>query len=133
MTVSNEVHTEIITPEEALRGEDARYAAQVADDFAAMEELFADDLVYTHATAEVDNKASYIELMRSGEVKYRAFRRSDTQVRTYGSIAIITGRGDFDVTGGGKDKTVPLLFTSVWVKRSGKVQFVSWQATGFPA
>jgi hypothetical protein len=36
-----------ITAEEALRGEDSRYAAQTGRDFAALQQLIGDDLVYT--------------------------------------------------------------------------------------
>src|SRR5262245_61116176 len=65
-----------ITAEEALTHEDARYAAQTSNDFAAMEKLFGDDLVYIHSSAVVDGKKEYIESMRSGRVKYRSMRRT---------------------------------------------------------
>ena len=94
--------------------------------------LFGDDLVYIHSSAVVDNKASYTESMRSGNVKYRVMRRSDTKVRTYGCIAIISGSADFDVTVKGQDMAVPLRFHSIWAKRAGALQFISWQATRVP-
>ncbi len=119
-----------ITAEEAQQAEDARYRAQTSNDFAAMERLFGDDLVYTHSSAKVDGKASYIESMRSGAVRYRTMKRSETRVRTYGCLAIITGSANFDVTAGGKDIAVELRFTSIWAKRPRGNQFVSWQATG---
>jgi hypothetical protein len=122
-----------LTPDEALAAEDARYAAQTAGDFAAMERLFADDLVYIHASGAVDNKAGLIEAQRSRAVVYRSMRRSDVATRVYGPAAIITGRGKFEVKLKGEDRTVNLLFHSVWVKRSAGVQFVSWQATPLPA
>jgi hypothetical protein len=121
-----------ITEEEALRAEDARYAAQTSNDFAAMERLFGEDLVYIHSSAVVDNKASYIESMHSGTVKYRVMRRSDVTVRTYGCLAIISGNANFDVTVKGQDLAVELRFHSIWAKRGGGLQFVSWQATRVP-
>src|SRR4029077_21177236 len=57
-----------ITPEEALRGEDARYAAQTSRDFSALQQLIGDDLVYIHSSANVDAKAAYIESQRAGTV-----------------------------------------------------------------
>ncbi len=45
-----------VSPEEALSAEDARYAAQTACDVAAMEGLFADDLVYIHSNGVVDGR-----------------------------------------------------------------------------
>jgi len=121
-----------ITAEEALSAEDARYKAQTANDVAAMERLFGPDLVYTHSSAAVDTKNSYLESTRSGTVTYRAMRRSDVKVRTYGCLAIITGKAEFDVTTKGEDLSIQLRFHSVWAKRTQGVQFVSWQSTRLP-
>jgi len=121
-----------ITAEEAARAEDARYAAQMSNDFAAMEKMFGDDLVYIHSSAVVDDKAAYIDSMRSGNVKYRVMRRSDVKVRTYGCIAIMTAMGNFDVTVKGQEMTVPLRFHSIWAKRGDSLQFISWNATRIP-
>ena len=121
-----------ITAEEALRGEDARYAAQTSRDFAALQQLIGDDLVYIHSSAIVDDKAAYIETQRAGTVIYRTMKRSDVAVRTYGCLAIITGQGNFDVTLKGQDTSVEIRFHSIWAKRAGTVQFVSWEATRVP-
>ena len=123
-----------ITADEAVRAEDARYAAQTANDVAAMENLFGPELVYSHSSAAVDNKATYIDSMKSGRIKYRTMKRSDVTVRTYGCLAVISGTAEFGVTFGGQDRTVPLRFQSIWAKRpDGAIQFVSGQATGIPA
>jgi hypothetical protein len=122
-----------ISAEEALAAEDLRYQAQMTDDYAALQKLIGDDLVYIHSSAVVDDKASYIDSMRSGDVKYRVMRRSDVTVRTYGCIAIITGLGNFDVTVKGKDLAVEIRFHSIWAKRDGGPQFISWEATRTPA
>ena len=122
-----------ITADEALKAEHARYAAQAANDFAAMDKLFGDDLTYQHSSAAVDNKASYIEAMRSGRVKYRKMTpNGDEKTRTYGCLALITGTAVYEVTSGGQDRSVPLRYTAVWAKRPSGVQFVSWQSTGIP-
>jgi hypothetical protein len=122
-----------VTEHDAVGAEDARYSAQTTNDFAAMEKLFGDDLVYIHSSSVVDDKAAYIESMRSGTVKYRVMRRSDVKVRTYGCLALMTGNAEFDVTVKGQDMTVPLRFHTVWAKRPGGLQFISWQATRVPA
>ncbi len=118
-----------ITADEALRAEAARYAAQMNNDFAAMQRLYGDELVYVHSSTVQDTKASFIESMRSGAVKYRKMTMGEVKVRTYGGVAIITGPGVFEVTVRGEDKTLNLLFHAVWAKRASGPQFVSWQAT----
>src|SRR5580698_2631695 len=120
-----------ITADEALKAEASRYAAQTTSDFDALERLYGDDLVYVHSSAVVDSKASYIERQRSG-LHYRVMRPSDVKVRVFGCLAIITGRGDYEVTQNGQDSSPHLLFTAVWAKRGPNVQFVSWESTPIP-
>ena len=122
-----------ITADEAMKAETARYAAQTSNDFAAMEKLFGNDLTYNHSSAASDDKAKYIDAMRSGRTKYRTMKpNGDVKTRTYGCIAIITGTAVYEVTAGGQDRTVPLRFTAIWAKRPSGVEFVSWQSTGIP-
>jgi hypothetical protein len=116
-----------------MKAENARYAAQTSNDFAAMEKLFGSDLTYNHSSAATDNKATYIDSMRSGRVKYRKMTpNNDLNTRTYGCLALITGTAVYEVTSAGQDRTVPLRFTAVWAKRPSGIQFVSWQSTAIP-
>lgn len=122
-----------ITADEAMKAETARYAAQTANDFAAMEKLFGNDLTYNHSSAATDNKATYTDSMRSGRTKYRKMTpNSDVKTRTYGCVAIITGTAVYEVTSAGQDRTIPLRFTTIWAKRPAGLEFVSWQSTGIP-
>lgn len=130
---SVEGYSGTITADEVLEADDARYAAQTGKDFAALERLLGDELVFIHSSTVVDGKASLIESIRSGAVTYHEMRRADATVRTYGAIAIITGRCSFDVTVKGQPMTLNLLFHGVWAKRAAGVQLVSWQATRLPA
>ena len=98
-----------------------------------MEKMFGNDLTYHHSSAAVDGKASYIDSMRSGRVKYRKMTpNSDVKTRTYGCLALITGTAVYEVTSSGQDRTVPLRFTAIWAKRPSGLEFVSWQSTGLP-
>ena len=132
-SASGEECSGTITAEEALKAEHARYAAQTSNDFAAMEKMFGSDLTYQHSSAALDDKASYIESMRSGRAKYRKMTpNNDLKTRTYGCLALITGTAVYEVTSAGQDRTVPLRFTAVWAKRPSGIEFVSWQSTGIP-
>ena len=122
-----------ITADEAMKAEHARYAAQTTNDFAAMQKLFGADLTYNHSSAATDTKATYIDGMQSGRVKYRKMTpNNDVKTRTYGCLAIITGTAVYEVTSGGQDRSVPLRFHAIWAKRPSGLEFVSWQSTGIP-
>ncbi len=130
--MAKESNDSSITVADALQAEDARYEAQMDDDFDALEQLIGKDLVYIHSSTVQDTKASFMESLRSGKLVYNSMERSDTKVRIFGNVAIITGKAVFEVTAKGRDKTLNLLFHAVWVKRDAGLQFVSWQATRLP-
>ena len=44
-----------ISADEAMKAENARYAAQTTNDFAAMDKLFGNDLTYNHSSAASDD------------------------------------------------------------------------------
>ncbi len=121
-----------IDPAAVERAEDARYAAQTTLDYGALDRLLGDDLVYIHSTAAVDGKATYIQSMKSGRTRYRVMRRSDTQLRLFGCLGVLTGQGNFEVTVEGKDISVALRFTSIWAQRGERLEFVSWNSTRLP-
>jgi hypothetical protein len=125
--------TGTITADEALKAEHARYAAQTSNDFVAMEKMFGSDLIYNHSSSASDDKAKYIDAMRSGRAKYRKMTpNADVTTRTFGCLAIITGTAVYEVTTGGQERTVPLRFTAIWAKRPSGLEFVSWHSTGIP-
>lgn len=118
--------------EAAVRAaEDRRIRALVEDDFAALEEILAEDLTYTHSNALVDTKASYIRTLRAGTTKYAAIDRDTPAVRLYGSTAVLTGTASMTMRG--QADPVRLRYTLVYVKRNGRWQAVAWQSTRLPA
>ncbi len=117
---------------EVIGADAERYKAMENRDMPTLARYLADDLVYTHSTAVVDSKATYIESLRSGKVHYKHTVRSDVRVIPYGCTAVMTGRGDFKVAVDGKDIEVALRFTNVWVMNDEGWQMVAWEATRIP-
>ena len=110
-----------------------RFQAQEKNDFAALERLLADDLVYTHSSGAVDTKAAYIDALRSGKTKYLRITPEDLKVRTLGDLVLIHGRGQFVlealVNGQKGENPLHLSFLDVWQKKNGKWQMIAWQST----
>lgn len=117
---------------EVIGADAERYKAMENRDLATLSRYLGDDLIYTHSSAVVDSKDSYVESLRSGKVVYKQTRRSDLRVSAYGCTAVMSGRGDFSVTVDGKDIDVQLRFTNVWVKNPEGWQMVAWEATRIP-
>ena len=112
--------------------DEERFDAQVAGDKARLEELLAEELHYTHSNALVDTKASYIDSIISGRVRYQQIESSGQNAAVFGDTAVCTGSATLHVTAGGHDRNLNLRYTDVWVRRSGAWQMVAWQSTLLP-
>jgi ketosteroid isomerase-like protein len=118
--------------EEVSKLEDRRCAAMTGNDLATLESLLADTLVYTHSSAVVDDKAAYIESIRSGRVQYRKIERFDTQSKIYGDTVINVGRARIDVEVSGALRNLNMRYANVWIKTPQGWQFALWQSTPIP-
>jgi ketosteroid isomerase-like protein len=110
--------------------EDRRIKALVDDDFTTLEAIFADDLHYTHSSAVVDDKASYMAALRSGKTKYETIEPGPVRVAIYGDTALMTGTAMVGLRG--RPEKLPLRYTLVYVKQGGQWRMVAWQSTRMP-
>jgi len=122
-----------MTDKEILALEDKRFAAMVARDFSGLEALVHDQLRYTHSSGNTDGKATWLESMKSGRVKYKKANCSEQKVQIYGDTALITGRANIEAEIGGQAKTLKLLFLNAWTRTPQGWKFVAWQSTPLPA
>ena len=91
------------TTDDILQLEERRWAAQIGEDSAAMAELFADELRYTHSNGLVDTKESYMTAIQNKVFDYRNADRRDTEVQVLGNVALVTGAATIDVVAGGRE------------------------------
>jgi hypothetical protein len=110
-----------------------RFAAMVKGDTALLGRMLGDDLTYTHTTGAVDTKATFLEALQSGKLRYRAIQPAGIEARVYaGAATVVTGRVEMRVVLDGKEVTFPARFTSVYAKRHGRWLLVAWQSTRLP-
>lgn len=117
-----------MTQSEISALEDQRFRAQVAGDIPTLERLLSDQLVYTHSSASVDSKASFIESIETRR-PYQKVERSGEEVRLHGNTAVVTGQARIDLNGG---RQLNLRYTDVWVNGPNGWQMVAWQSTRLP-
>jgi hypothetical protein len=122
-----------MSEQEILGLEDQRFAAMVARDFAALDKLTHDGLLYTHSSGVTDTKPSWLESMKSGKVKYKSASCSERQVRFFGEVALIRGRAAIEVDIGGQPKSLRLLFLNAWTRTPQGWKFAAWQSCPMPA
>ena len=117
---------------DVLSAEDDRYEAQIEGDIEALDQLLGKDLIYFHSSTLKDTKDSLIKAIETEKLIYEEMERSESRVRIYGDIGLITGRAQFKVVARGRQKNLDMLFHSIWVMRDQRLQFISWQATPMP-
>jgi ketosteroid isomerase-like protein len=114
--------------------EDRRYKAMVEADVATLNELLADDMIYTHSNAIVDNKKSYIEGILSKRWAYFGAERPEENIQVFGDSARVLGHVRLTLKNpDGSSRTVNARFLNLWIKRQNKWQMVAWQSTPIPA
>jgi ketosteroid isomerase-like protein len=89
----------------------------------------ADDYVAITPLGQVTTKQETLAARRSGQLRYQAMNISDMVVRVYGDMAVVTARADVKGTQLGEDFSGPYRYTRIWVRRNGRWQTVSYQAT----
>ena len=109
-----------------------RMTAMAQKDLATLNEILADDLVYTHSTARLDTKASLIGNMESGSTVYTSVVPSDVKAQDLGDSVVLTGTCHIGVNAGGRPNSFGVRFTDVYAKKGGRWQMVTWQSTRLP-
>jgi len=112
---------EIVACEARLR------AAQIASDVAALDQLIAEDLLFTGPDGELGTKAQDLAAHRSGAVRFRAHEPQELRVRRVGpDVAISALRARLSVEVAGKTVDGTYRYTRVWARENGG----SWRVIG---
>ena len=104
-------------------------AAHVRGDAAALDRLFADDLVVVVPAMRPMTKSDSLGVFVSGRMKFDRYETSDTAIRVYGDSAIVTGRLQRARRIGDRAIDDDWRFTKVYVRRGGRWQAVSFHAS----
>jgi hypothetical protein len=105
-----------------------RFSAQVSKDYAVLDQVLANDLIYTHSNGNSDSKQSYIQSIRDGKSKYDAIDVEELNVRVYGKTAVINGVCMVKAMNNGETINTHLRYTDVYVRNGKQWQMVAWQS-----
>ena len=107
------------------------------NDAAMHERFWADDLIYTSALGRRKGKADILrEVREEGPAKpgdaAPVYTAEDIRIQQYGETAIVAFRLAATTDKAGVKEVSHYLNTGTFLKRAGKWQVVSWQATAMP-
>ncbi len=113
--------------------EDALYAAMVALDYPALDDLLSDDLAYVHSTGVVESKPAYLAALRRGLYEYAGIMRHGGSTQAFATCAVTRGAIDMRVGAAGSAKgTIRLQHVLVWAKQGARWRLTLRQATRIP-
>jgi len=121
------------SPETIRQREDALYAAMIALDYAALDDLLSSDLSYVHSTGVVESKAAYLAALRQGLYEYAAITRHDGGTQIFATCAVTRGIIDMAVGAMGSAKSIiRLQHVLVWIRQGETWRLTLRQATRIP-
>ncbi len=113
--------------------EQERFTAYVKGDVAALERIFADDLVYIHSNGVSDPKSAVLQSFASGELKISRFDAEDIKVRQIGDVMVATGLVHVDLVNKGTAAKFDIRYTAIYVNQGGQWRLVHVQNARVPA
>ena len=116
----------IETLEENLR------QAMLTSDVSALDELIADDLVWTMHTGLVVNKQYDLEAHRSGLFRFTKVDTSDRQIHAYGDCVVVTLKAEFAGTYNDQAFSQMYRVTRIWLQRQNRWQIVAGHVSVLP-
>jgi ketosteroid isomerase-like protein len=117
-------------PETEIRDAEKAWAkAVVARDWAAVDKILGDKLIYAHATGGIESKKQYLDRVRSGAQKYDTIHRESTQVVLYGDSAVTHSIVRMAGATNGAPFDDHVMMLHVWVKQGGAWRLAAHQTT----
>lgn len=113
----------------ARRLEAKRAAVMQSGDADALEQMFDDELVYTHSFGNRDSKSDYMAKFRDGFFNYHELRCETDSVVRRGDVLIVTGSMWARATVGGEERIIDNMATMVWAQQAGEWKFLSFAPT----
>ena len=118
------------TAESEVRlAERERFEAMLKQDVAELGRLLDDDVTYVHSGGDLQNKAQFVELIRSKQLVYESIEPSDVQVRLHDGSAVVTGRSRMRVRNAAGVSSFWIRFTEVYVRQNGRWLLTAWEST----
>lgn len=118
------------TAEEELRQAEKVWASAVTGrDFAALERILHDDLIYAHSTGVIETKTQYTGRLRTGAQRYDRIEHERMTVKLHGNAAVV--HSIVRMTGEADKKPFDnrLMMIHLWVRGPAGWQLAAHQTT----
>lgn len=121
-----------MTPSHIEELESARRCAMLVADIDALEALLDEDLLWVHASASVDTRASFLAGFACGYLRCFRLDHTETQIRLCPDMALVSGLVHMEVAVEQVRRTSVNRYSAVYVRRPEGFRLIHWQSTRVP-
>ncbi len=115
--------------EAVRRADQARLAAMMASDGAALGRLMSDELRFVHSDGRLETKSDYVKNMLAGDTQYAEAKTTGVEVlQASGDVVILIGAQEMRKRLGPTWSDVKLRFLAVWRNEGGTWRMFAWQS-----
>lgn len=93
-----------------------------------LDQVTASELTYGHSSGKLEDKATFIKVLASGENDFVTMDVFDQTIKVLGNTALVRHNFNADTNDGGKPNKVKLGVLLVWQKQQGNWKLVARQA-----
>ena len=112
-----------------LRADEARLAAMMAGEGAALGRLMSEELAFVHSDGRIESKADYVKNLLAGDTAYAEAKTSGVRtMEPAPGVVILIGAQDMRKRLGPAWSEVKLRFMAVWRNEGGTWRMVAWQS-----
>src|ERR1700726_328546 len=101
-------------------------------DYAALEELYAGDYMLVRPDGSVLNKQEVLQDLRSGGLRFHSIQLGQTEVRMYGSTAVLTAESQAVSSRNGVESRSHFRLIAVYAQQGQSINLVPFQRTSLP-
>lgn len=113
----------------AAQADQARVAAMMAGDAAALGRLMSDQLRFVHSDGRVEAKADYLKNLLAGDTAYADAKLSDVEtMQVAHDVVVVLGRQQMRKRLGQEWSDVTLRYLGVWRNEHDGWKLVAWQS-----
>jgi ketosteroid isomerase-like protein len=98
-------------------------------DYAALEGLYASDYMLVRPNGSVLNKQEVLQDLRSGGLRFHSIELGQTEVRMYGSTAVLTAESQAVSSRNGVESRSHFRLIAVYVQQGQSIKLVHFQST----
>ncbi|WP_265448021.1 nuclear transport factor 2 family protein [Flexivirga meconopsidis] len=106
-----------------------RYQAMENADVDTLEALLADDVMYSHTNGQMDDKAAFLDKVRTGFFDFLGFDNGEPTVRVREDVVLVLRRMRGSVILAGEQRQLDNATLTVWVWRDDAWRVLANQST----